>query len=175
MILRRRGFMAKTPLFLFSVKIFHSLSRGSNSAKFSGFKQKSYTVPKLGVNKFNSGHFTKSTRIFGLRRCEIEFWIEWYRWEILQRRDFGKESIKCPNFLKKCIFHVAYAKSRDFFLILKDAILFRIQFCNCRAENTYSVIVRRYEPAWLWSRPKSGGPLIPVQKTILWNIWRYMT
>ena len=62
--------------------------------------QKSYTVPQLGVNKFISGHFTKSTRIFGLRRCEIEFWIEWYRWEILKRRDFGKESIKCPNFLK---------------------------------------------------------------------------
>ena len=73
-----------------------------------------------------------------------------------------------PKFSKKNAFSMLPTQNHvTFFLILKDAILFRIQFCNCRAENTYSVIVRRYEPAWLWPRPKSGGPLIPVQKTIL--------
>ena len=57
----------------------------------------------------------------------------------------NEQSIKCQNLLKHAFFYDAYAKSREVFLDFKDAILFRIQFCACLAEeDTYPVTVRRY-------------------------------
>ena len=61
------------------------------------------------------------------------------------RQKSNEQSIKCQNLLKHAFFYDAYAKSREVFLDFKDAILFRIQFCACLAEeDTYPVTVRRY-------------------------------
>ena len=71
--------------------------------------------------------------------------VDRFRWGYATKSNEQSITCKCQNLLKHAFFYDAYAKSREVFLDFKDAILFRIQFCACLAEeDTYPVTVRCY-------------------------------